>query len=54
MFSVFTQFPHQNVLKALDYFVDGEAGDLKLHLGYELHATSLWDVWQARANSQEM
>jgi serine/threonine protein kinase len=43
---VLTQFPHQNLLKALDYFVSGEG---KLHLVYELHATSLWDMWRARA-----
>ena len=48
MFAVLTRFPHQNLLKALDYFVVGEGDELRLHLVYELHATSLWDAFQAR------
>ena len=48
MFAVLTRFPHQNLMKALDYFVVGEGDELRLHLVYELHATSLWDAFQAR------
>ena len=49
VFAVLTQFPHENLLKALDHFVVGETPDLKLHLVYELHATSLWDAFLARS-----